>query len=91
MNVRKMVVVKGRVQGVAFRNSTQSNAMRLKVSGWVKNLANGDVEGCFEGDEAAVNELVDWCARGPSAARVEKLTVLPGTYTGEFRGFEIRF
>jgi acylphosphatase len=91
MNVRKMVVVKGRVQGVAFRNHTQANAMRLNVSGWVKNLPNGDVEGCFEGDEAAVRELVDWCGSGPSAALVENLTVLAATYTGEFNSFEIRY
>lgn len=91
MNVRNMIVIEGRVQGVAFRNYTQANAMRLNVSGWVRNLSNGDLEGCFEGDEAAVKELVDWCRSGPSAARVENLTVLAGTYTGEFRSFEIRY
>lgn len=91
MNVRKSVVVSGRVQGVAFRNSTQAVAVELGVNGWVKNLPNGDVEGCFEGEAGAVQTLVDWCRRGPSAARVDRLVVNDGSHTGEFSSFAIRF
>lgn len=89
--VRKAVVVSGRVQGVAFRNSTQRTAVELGVKGWVRNLPNGDVEGCFEGEEVAVRQLVDWCRRGPSAARVETLQLHDSEYTGEFGAFEIRY
>jgi acylphosphatase len=91
MPVRKRVVVAGRVQGVAFRNSTQMAAVGLGVTGWVRNLPNGDVEGCFEGEEAAVQQLVDWCRRGPSAARVDRLIEHEESYSGEFCRFEIRY
>jgi acylphosphatase len=91
MPVRKRVVVSGRVQGVAFRNSTQMAAVALGVKGWVRNLPNGDVEGCFEGEPNAVQQLVDWCRRGPAAARVERLIEHDEGFIGEFRSFEIRY
>lgn len=91
MMVRKSVVVSGRVQGVAFRNYTQKTAVELGVRGWVRNLRNGDVEACFEGEEAAVRQLVEWCRRGPSAARVDRLQIEDGSFSGEFGSFEIRF
>ena len=91
MKVRKTVVVSGRVQGVAFRNHTQRTAMALDVKGWVQNLPNGDVEACFEGEEHAVQELVNWCRRGPSAARVDRLIEREGSHTGEFCSFDIRY
>ena len=91
MMVRKSVVVTGRVQGVAFRNNTQRVAVDLGVKGWVRNLPNGDVEACFEGEEAAVQSLVEWCRRGPSAARVDRLVETEGRHTGEFGSFLIRY
>ncbi len=89
--VRRAVVVSGRVQGVAFRNHTQRTALELGVKGWVRNLPNGDVEGCFEGEETAVRQLVDWCRRGPATARVDRLTEREERHTGEFGSFEIRY
>ena len=91
MKVRVHVTVQGRVQGVAFRNYAQAMAQRLDVSGWVRNLSIGDVEGCFEGEDHAVSELVKWCRTGPPAARVDNLVVREGIYSGEFAGFSIRF
>jgi acylphosphatase len=91
MKVRTTITVAGRVQGVAFRNYTQKTAFDLGVRGWVRNLPNGDVEGCFEGDDAAVRALVEWCRSGPPAARVERMTVGEGVYTGEFGSFDIRY
>ena len=91
MKVRKSVVVTGRVQGVAFRNYTLMTAVSLGVKGWVRNLPTGEVEGCFEGEEGDVLELVDWCRRGPSAVRVDSLLEREGTHTGEFCSFEIRY
>jgi len=91
MKVRKSVVVSGKVQGVWFRNSAQNEAERLAVKGWVRNLPNGGVEGCFEGEENSVQQLVEWCRLGPSSARVESLTECEAAYTGEFGSFEIRY
>ena len=90
MNIRVSVTVYGLVQGVAFRHYTSLRAMELGVSGWVRNLPDGSVAGVFEGDENAVNALVDWCRQGPPAAVVERLELRQEVCSGEFRGFSIR-
>jgi len=90
MNIRVSVTVCGRVQGVAFRHYTSQRAKELGVSGWVRNLPDGSVAGVFEGDENAVNTLVDWCRQGPPAAVVERLDLRREAYGGEFRDFSIR-
>ncbi|MBK5274660.1 MAG: acylphosphatase [Desulfuromonadales bacterium] len=89
MNIRLSVTVHGHVQGVAFRHYTCRQALELGVTGWVRNLPDGSVEGLFEGDEATVHGLVEWCRSGPPAARVERLDVRDGTYNGEFDTFFI--
>jgi acylphosphatase len=66
-------VVGGRVQGVYYRASTAEHAQRLKLDGWVKNLADGRVEIVVSGDSVAVAELVRWLWQGPPAARVESV------------------
>lgn len=63
-------VVSGLVQGVGFRQHTDAQAQRLELDGWVRNLADGRLEVLLEGDEAAVRELCDWLAQGPTAAKV---------------------
>ena len=86
---RVSVVVHGRVQGVAFRHYTCRRAGELKVTGWVRNLPDGAVEALFEGDDGAVADLVEWCRSGPPAARVDRIDVQKGSYSGEFDGFTI--
>jgi acylphosphatase len=90
MNIRVSVTVFGRVQGVSFRHYTSLRAMELGVNGWVWNLPDGSVAGVFEGDENAVNALIDWCRQGPPAAVVERLDLRQEVCTGEFREFTIR-
>jgi len=87
--MRVHVEVTGRVQGVFFRDSCRSEALRRGVSGWVRNTAAGSVEAEFEGDDSAVQELVDWCREGPPYASVTGVSVSPLTPTGE-AGFEVR-
>jgi acylphosphatase len=88
---RVSVIVQGRVQGVAFRHHTCRRAQELGVTGWVRNLPDGAVEGLFEGDDGAVAALVEWCRSGPPAARVERLDIRDGVYRGEFESFAICF
>jgi len=90
MNIRVSVTVHGRVQGVAFRHYTTQRARELGVGGWVRNLPDGSVAGVFEGDENAVNLLVDWCRQGPPAAVVERLDLSREVYNGEFGNFSVR-
>ena len=86
---RALLVIKGRVQGVFFRATTQDEAVRLGLTGWVRNLWNGDVEALFEGEEETVKEMIVWCHHGPSYARVDKVEVKWDEATGEFRSFQV--
>lgn len=90
MKIRATVIVKGLVQGVNFRYYTRMNAERLGVTGWVRNLPDGNVQGCFEGEERDVNALMEWCRQGPAAARVDGMEVEKGPFSGEFAVFEVR-
>lgn len=79
------------VQGVFFRSETRDEAVRQGVAGWVRNLPDGRVEAVFEGEKDDVDRLVEFCRRGPPGARVARVDVSWGDYTGEFRGFRIRY
>lgn len=84
-------IVSGRVQGVGFRVSTLSQARKIGVSGYVRNLANGDVEIVALGDRDRVDELLQWAKVGPPLAIVSHLKVEALTSEVEkFEGFEIR-
>jgi acylphosphatase len=67
--------VTGRVQGVSFRWYTQERARALGVTGWVRNEPDGSVLVHAEGDDDAVDALVEWCRRGPSLAKVVDVAV----------------
>jgi len=63
-------IISGRVQGVGYRDSLRLVAQALDVTGWVRNLANGDVEALIQGDEDAIDRIVAWCHNGPPGANV---------------------
>jgi len=77
------------VQGVWFRGTTREVARSLGLSGYVRNLPDGRVEAVFEGPEHAVREAVEWCRRGPPAARVDSVDVTWGAPTGQYSGFSV--
>ena len=73
--IRRRVTVTGRVQGVFFRETMRRRAESSRVNGWVRNNGDGSVEAVFEGEQKAVERLVDWCREGPRGARVEWVDV----------------
>ena len=83
--------VSGRVQGVGFRYFTQQEARRLGVSGWVRNRADGTVDGEAQGSLAAMGTFEQALRRGPSHGRVERLDVEPVDSMPESDEFEIRY
>ncbi|NOJ27527.1 MAG: acylphosphatase [Nitrososphaera sp.] len=87
--VRAHVFVRGKVQGVYFRQNTQIVAKQHGVFGWVRNLDDGRVEAILEGVADKVSRVVEWCHKGPPAARVDDLQVSYEKYTGEFSDFEV--
>ncbi len=90
MKARAHVFISGRVQGVFFRSQTRHEAKKYSVNGWVRNLPDDRVEVVFEGEEENVRCLVEFCRRGPPAARVARAEVTWERYSDEFRDFEIR-
>jgi len=87
--VRVHIYVSGRVQGVFFRASTQGEALRLGITGWVRNLRDGRVEALFEGDSNKVDEVIEFCQKGPPSAIVEKVDVFWEDYIGDIDDFRI--
>ena len=84
------VLLRGRVQGVFFRQSTADQARRLGLRGWVRNLPDGRVEALIAGAPKAIEDLLDWMrAGGPPEGRVEDLSLedaaLPEPATFEIR------
>jgi len=73
--IRAHVWISGKVQGVGYRLSTQQQARKAGVSGWVKNLPDGGVEAVFEGEKDAVEQMIQWSHYGPSAAVVKNVDV----------------
>ncbi len=89
MEVRVHVFISGRVQGVFFRSETEREARTHGVKGWIRNLPDGRVEAIFEGNTGNVNKLVEFCRRGPPAARVTKIVVVQEQYEGRFTDFRV--
>ena len=90
--VRLRIIVKGVVQGVGFRSFIRRHATALGLTGYVRNLPDGEsVEIVVGGPEDSVNELIKLARRGPPAAVVDNVEVEP--YEGEwnFTGFSIRY
>ncbi|MEU4732560.1 MULTISPECIES: acylphosphatase [unclassified Streptomyces] len=89
--VRKRVIVSGTVQGVFYRDTCRREAVARGVSGWVRNLPDGDVEALFDGDEDAVAAMVRWARTGPPSAEVRAVEVREETAAPQGpRGFEVR-
>ncbi len=72
---RARVRVRGRVQGVFFRESTRRAALEAGVAGYVRNLPDGSVEAAFEGPPDAVERLLAFARSGPPDAEVDEVEV----------------
>ncbi len=81
--------IQGRVQGVFFRESARQEATRLGLTGWVKNLDNGEVEAVAEGPRPKLESFVGWCRHGPPTAKVSDVMAAYSAGTGEFKGFAV--
>jgi acylphosphatase len=88
-DVQASLRIRGRVQGVFFRHSATREAIRLGLTGWIRNCIEGDVEAVAEGPRARVNEFIAWCRKGPPYAKVESVEVKEAEPTGEFSAFRV--
>jgi acylphosphatase len=83
------IVVSGMVQGVGFRYFVQHHARQLGLTGWVRNLPNGDVEIESEGGREFVESLITYARRGPRLAVVSNIDVVWKEPRSQFTSFEI--
>jgi acylphosphatase len=74
--IRKRVIVRGRVQGVFFRDTMRRMAQSRGVAGWARNREDGTLEAAFEGDPGAVDGMVRFAHEGPRGASVERVEVV---------------
>ena len=90
MTVAQKIRIDGRVQGVGFRWAAFSEAQRLGVSGWVRNLPDGAVETLVQGEADRVEALVGWLRSGPPGAEVECVMIESVPADPGADGFAIR-
>jgi len=86
----RRVMIAGKVQGVGFRAWVQDNAREHGLLGWVRNRYDGTVEAFFQGDDMAVEGMLDACIDGPLYAVVSGVEVFPETVDLALRQFIIR-
>ncbi len=79
----------GKVQGVFFRASTKETADRLGVTGWVKNMADGSVQALFKAPDHVMDQMLEWCRKGPASARVDKLVTQKIQDNTDFTDFKV--
>jgi acylphosphatase len=81
--IGRHLVIRGRVQGVGYRDAMRQEALRLGVRGWVRNRRDGTVEAVIEGPTKAVELILRWAHRGPEPANVARVEITEdlGTYT----------
>ncbi|GAB4175312.1 MAG: acylphosphatase [Geothermobacteraceae bacterium] len=87
---RVHLVISGKVQGVWYRASTREAAVKLGVTGWVRNLPDGRVEAVAEGDRKQLEQLIAWCRQGPPAARVDDIVIDWQQADNSFSDFSVR-
>ncbi|MEN8136453.1 MAG: acylphosphatase [Thermodesulfobacteriota bacterium] len=89
---RAKIIVTGTVQGVFFRDYAKAEALKLGLSGWVKNLKNGkSVETVIEGDYKEVVLMIKWLKKGSPGSVVTGIEIKEERPTGDTAAFNIRF
>ena len=82
------VMVRGQVQGVGYRASAVRQAHLQRVTGWVRNNADGTVEAIVQGSSDQVDRMLEWMRHGPPAARVTDIETETDLTERRFERFE---
>lgn len=83
------VFVSGFVQGVGFRVFIKKNALKIGLTGWVKNLPDNRVEAVFFGSKEQIEHIISICEKGPFLSEVKEVVVDWDNSTETFKDFEI--
>ena len=84
------LLIRGRVQGVGYRDAAVQAACSLGLCGWVRNRRDGSVEALAQGAPDAVERFAVWCRRGPPLARVDDIGTTEADVDAELDAFEMR-
>lgn len=87
--VARHIRLSGRVQGVFYRAWTREQARELGLAGWVRNCSDNSVEAHLEGEKGAVEQMIERMRQGPTAARVDDISV-EQSEPENARRFEVR-
>ncbi len=88
--IRRTVLFSGRVQGVGFRYATCRVALPFAVTGWVRNLPDGRVEACVEGNEEEIRRFVQ-AIKDRMKGYICDTQASDADATGEFADFDVRY
>ncbi len=91
MDANAHIVVSGMVQGVGYRYFVYRLAKRMNLTGWVKNLPNGEVEIEVEGQKGIIESFMKELPVGNSSAVVRNIEVNWEKPVGQYRNFDITF
>jgi acylphosphatase len=69
--------IEGKVQGVFYRQSAKEQAVKLGITGTVRNLKDGSVEIVATGTSEQLQQLTQWCNHGPPKAVVTNIKSTP--------------
>ncbi len=84
-------IAHGRVQGVCFRYYTVIKAQQLQVTGYARNMSNGNVEVIAEGPFNKLQELLSWLHKGPPMSYVTNVNYNYTKYSGIYKSFSIQY
>lgn len=88
---RLNATVQGKVQGVFFRVFVEKYALSLNLTGYVKNISEGDVQVLAEGGMGHLERLLQLLHQGPPGSKVESVNFHWEEYQGKFKDFTIRY
>ena len=89
MTIATHLILHGKVQGVFYRDWTVETARSFGLRGWVRNLPDGTVEAHLEGDDTAIQRMIETMRNGPPRARVDRIEQSDAQPQG-FESFERR-
>ena len=89
---RVEIIVKGLVQGVSFRVYTKRKAASLGLTGYARNLPNGDVEVIAEGKRDHLLQLIKWLRnKGSPASQVTDVIIEWSEELVNYNSFRVAF
>lgn len=88
--VAKWLNIRGRVQGVGYRDAVMQAAFEKGVAGWVRNRHDGSVEVFVQGAPESIEGFIEWCRKGPPLARVVAVDMSPAEVDAGLTRFALR-